>query len=302
MPVPAQRDQRPPTEVAVGVVWHDDGSVLLADRPAGKPYPGYWEFPGGKLEAGESPGDALNRELHEELGIEVQSSIPWFKLEFSYPHAFVRLHFRRVFDWKGAIHGREGQQWGFFRPGTLPPGALLPAAVPVWRTIGLPGTCVRSPGRLRSRAEALDWLHAALDRGASLFLWDEADLAADAERAIGALAWQWKARIFLPYTQERADAAPAAGISGLWLHGRQLHQFVRRPPWGWLAAQVETAGEVDLARRVACEFLWCPSTSTLAQLDCNCATYVEGEPGLDSLKQAWTAGAHGLVIRAIRGL
>jgi 8-oxo-dGTP diphosphatase len=72
---------RPVTEVAVGVLVQPDGCYLLAQRPAGKPYEGYWEFPGGKLEPGESVEAALARELHEELGIEVTASHRWHTLE-----------------------------------------------------------------------------------------------------------------------------------------------------------------------------------------------------------------------------
>ena len=82
-----------------------DGRVLLAQRPAGKPYAGYWEFPGGKLEPGETPRAALARELHEELGITVTRAAPWLTQEFVYPHAHVELNFFRVFDWDGRAGG-----------------------------------------------------------------------------------------------------------------------------------------------------------------------------------------------------
>ncbi|MBA2484433.1 MAG: NUDIX domain-containing protein, partial [Nitrosomonas sp.] len=76
-----------------------DGSFLLARRPEGKPYPGYWEFPGGKIETGESPLAALERELQEELGIHITLAYPWITRVFTYTHATVRLHFFRVTTW-----------------------------------------------------------------------------------------------------------------------------------------------------------------------------------------------------------
>src|SRR5206468_2527422 len=82
--------------VAAAVIMRHDGCVLLAQRPAGKPYAGYWEFPGGKLEIGESALAALERELHEELGITVTRAVPWMTQEFVYPHAHVELDFFRV--------------------------------------------------------------------------------------------------------------------------------------------------------------------------------------------------------------
>jgi len=126
------------TEVAVGVLIRADGAVLLADRPAGKPYAGYWEFPGGKIEPGESVADALARELREELGIAIAASLPWVTFEFDYPHAYVRLHFERVYDWRGTPHAREGQRLVFCHPGAGTPTPLLPAAVPALRWLQLP--------------------------------------------------------------------------------------------------------------------------------------------------------------------
>jgi len=99
-------DGRKVTEVAVGVLVQPDGRYLLAQRPQGKPYEGYWEFPGGKLEAGEGVEAALARELHEELGIDVTACERWRTLEHDYPHAYVRLFFCKVTAWNGDPVGR----------------------------------------------------------------------------------------------------------------------------------------------------------------------------------------------------
>lgn len=126
----AAPDGRPVTEVAVGILVQPDGQFLLAQRPAGKPYAGYWEFPGGKLEAGESVEAALGRELHEELGITIGDCERWRVLEHDYPHAYVRLHFCKVRAWAGELVGREGQAFAWqHRPVTVDP--LLPATIPV---------------------------------------------------------------------------------------------------------------------------------------------------------------------------
>ncbi len=98
---------RAPVDVAVGILIRPDGRLLLASRPAGKPYSGYWEFPGGKLEPGETVAHALARELHEELGVDIGPVFPWLVRVFDYPHALVRLHFCRVFEWRGELHARE---------------------------------------------------------------------------------------------------------------------------------------------------------------------------------------------------
>ena len=123
---------REPVDVAVGVLIAPDGTYLLTSRPAGKVYAGYWEFPGGKLEAGETVEQALRRELHEELGITIGPAQPWQQAEFDYPHARVRLHFCKVFDWAGALEMREGQAMAWQ---TLPADVtpVLPGTVPVLR-------------------------------------------------------------------------------------------------------------------------------------------------------------------------
>src|SRR5471030_1561726 len=107
---PSHYGERPITEVAVGVLVDPDGRFLLTSRPEGKVYAGYWEFPGGKLEAGETVEDALRRELVEEIGITIDAAVPWRVIVMDYPHARVRLNFCKVFDWSGEFEMREGQQ------------------------------------------------------------------------------------------------------------------------------------------------------------------------------------------------
>ena len=126
--------ERTPVEVAVGVLIARDGRFLLTSRPAGKVYADYWEFPGGKLEAGESVEDALRRELHEEIGITIghgpDAVQPWKQLVMDYPHARVRLHFCKVHAWTGQFEMREAQQMAWQ---TLPVDVVpvLPGTVPV---------------------------------------------------------------------------------------------------------------------------------------------------------------------------
>ena len=122
--------QRPVTEVAVGVLIDDEGRFLLTSRPAGKVYAGYWEYPGGKVEAGETIEQALRRELQEELGITITAAHPWQVLVMDYPHARVRLNFCKVYDWVGAFQMREQQQMAWQTlPVTVTP--VLPGTVPV---------------------------------------------------------------------------------------------------------------------------------------------------------------------------
>jgi 8-oxo-dGTP diphosphatase len=117
-------------EVAVGILIQPDGDFLLTSRPVGKVYAGYWEFPGGKLETGESVQQALRRELHEELGITVGTVQAWKSELMDYPHALVRLNFCKVFDWTGELQMREAQSfsWQSLPVNRVP---VLPGTVPV---------------------------------------------------------------------------------------------------------------------------------------------------------------------------
>jgi 8-oxo-dGTP diphosphatase len=116
-------------DVAVGVLIRGDGAFLLTSRPPGKVYAGYWEFPGGKLETGETVEQALRRELMEEIGVTIGAAHRWRDTLVDYPHALVRLNFCKVFDWQGELHMHEGQSYAWqtlpvqvqpVLPGTLP--------------------------------------------------------------------------------------------------------------------------------------------------------------------------------------
>lgn len=122
--------ERQVVDVAVGILIADGGQYLLTTRPPGKAYAGYWEFPGGKLEQGETVEQALRRELQEEIGVVVGAVQVWKQQLVDYPHALVRLHFCKVCDWSGLLQMQEGQNFSWERlPVTCTP--VLPGTVPV---------------------------------------------------------------------------------------------------------------------------------------------------------------------------
>jgi 8-oxo-dGTP diphosphatase len=125
-------DAAPPIDVAVGILMKPNGDVLLGSRPPGKPYAGYWEFPGGKVETGEAILEALKREFAEEIGVRIISAEPWCGVEHVYPHAHVRLHFFISREWQGEPRALEGQQLAW--QGQLQLEPILPATIPllVW--------------------------------------------------------------------------------------------------------------------------------------------------------------------------
>ena len=153
-----------PIDVAVGVLIREDGCFLLAQRPEGKPMPGYWEFPGGKLEAGESVFDALVREFDEELGVCITGAHPWAQRVVIYPHATVRLHFWRSFgrtnEWHRDPVSREGQAFRWEHIDRLTTDPWLQGALPVKRWMQLPEVYAIS----HAAAMGVDRFLARLDR------------------------------------------------------------------------------------------------------------------------------------------
>ena len=124
--------QRTPVDVAVGVLIDGEGRFLMTSRPTGKVYADHWEFPGGKLEVGETVAQALRRELNEELGIDIGEAHPWQVEMVDYPHALVRLHFCKVYEWAGEFDMREGQAMAWEQlPVQVRP--VLPGTIPVLR-------------------------------------------------------------------------------------------------------------------------------------------------------------------------
>ena len=127
--VPRSAD-RALVQVAVGVLIRGDDSFLLTSRPEGKAYAGYWEFPGGKLEVGETIAQALKRELQEEIGITIEDCMSWKTEQIDYPHALVQLNFCKVRRWSGELQMREAQLYAWQQlPVTVKP--VLPGTLPV---------------------------------------------------------------------------------------------------------------------------------------------------------------------------
>ena len=150
-------EAKPYLKVVVGVLLNGKGEVLLGQRPKGKPWEDWWEFPGGKIEDGETQAQALHRELHEELGIRVQTCTPWVTFTYEYPKTIVNLAFRRVTAWEGEPRGLEDQALAWTAPRDADAlGSLLPASLPPLRWLALPEQYVVSDIGAPEKAEA--WL------------------------------------------------------------------------------------------------------------------------------------------------
>ncbi len=206
----------PIVDVAAAVITRPDGQVLLAQRPSGKAYAGYWEFPGGKLEPGETPRHALDRELAEELGLTVRRAAPWLTQRFVYPHAHVELHFFRVFDWIGEPVGHDGQAFVWQTPGRFTVAPLLPANARVLRALVLPDVCGITMASDLGEAVFLERARIAFERGLRLVEFREKEWPEARQHALCAsllaLARPHGVSVLLNGSEERAREWGCAGV------------------------------------------------------------------------------------------
>ena len=241
--------------VAAAVLLRPNGQVLLAQRPPGKPYEGYWEFPGGKLEPGESARDALDRELLEELGIVVRDASPWFAQEFVYPHAHVELNFFRVYAWEGELTGHDGQAFAWQMPGRYDVGPLLPANTRILAALELPPVYGISDAEDSDEAQFLARAERAFTRGLRLVQlrdksWPLEQRMAFARRLVP-LAHAHGALVLWNGT---ADEARAAGCDGVHWPAAVLREATERPQGMLCAASCHDAGEIAHAGALALDF------------------------------------------------
>jgi 8-oxo-dGTP diphosphatase len=303
-------------EVVAAVLQRLDGSFLLAQRPAGKVYEGYWEFPGGKIEPGESAANALARELHEELGIDVTRAYPWLTRDYDYEHADVRLRFYRVTAWSGEMHGRENQQFAWQPRGGLNVSPVLPANGPILRALSLPQLYGISNAAEVGVETFLRRLEGALKRGLRLVQIREKTLSAEAltnltARAL-ALAKDHHAAVLL-----NGDAVTASrlGVHGVHLTSEKLMALATRPDHEWVGASCHTERELERAAALGLDFVVLGPVAETAShpgaallgwerfgtlvRDYPLPVYAIGGLRPEHLSDAWDAGAHG--IAAIRG-
>lgn len=308
-------------DAAVAILIRSQGSdasqVLLAQRPPGKPWAGWWEFPGGKVEAGETPLVALQRELQEELGITVTDAYPWLTRTFAYPEKTVRLHFFMVRCWHGEPYGREGQQMCWQNPHALTVSPMLPANEPILSALSLPTVYAISNMAEMGEAAFLSTLQAKLESGLRLIQLREkqlppAQLQALLDKLLQ-LAQPYQARVLLNSDSVSLDSAPASTVAhGLHLSSAALMRLQQRPA-GLCGASCHNVQELAHAQQLGLDFavvspvlptLSHPAAPTLgwavfADLlrDCSIPVYAMGGLSPADMVGAWQHGAHGLAMQ-----
>ena len=323
-------DTRRIIDVAVGVILRQDGKVLLGDRPMDKPWPGWWELPGGKIEPGESVIGALGRELNEELGIEVVRANLWVTYIHHYPTTTVRLVFCQVKEWCGEPQGLEGQHLAWSDPASAPMQfKLLPATLPPLRWLQLPEWYLISSAKSPENVPAfMEKLRTSLDKGIRLVQWREHDWPGgtdapslqDAMREALACCHAAGARLLINSRHPASWWQEADGVHLRAEQARSFHQS-KTPPIPnqhekLIGVSAHNIDEISIARELGADFAvlspvlptashpgeagmgWDSFARCLA--DAGLPIYAMGGLNRTHLEQARSLGAHG--IAGIRGL
>ena len=300
--------------MVAAIIYHDDGRFLLAQRPPGKVYEGYWEFPGGKVEPGETAPTALARELHEELGIEVRQAYPWIVRRHVYEHATVDLNFFRVTRFDGAPHGRENQAFVWQRIEALSVGPMLPANGPILAALALPDVYGITNASEVGFEVAANQIRSALAQGLRLVQVREpgmppAELARFAADVV-ALAHGHGAKVLV---NSDVSLARMCGADGVHLKANELMAAHRRPEFELVGASCHDVAELGKAVALGVDFAVlgpvAPTRShpdatalgfeTFASMIRGCAipVYALGGMSLGDLERAWQCGGHGIAMQ-----
>ncbi len=299
---------------AVAVLMREDGMVLLGNRPEGKPWAGWWEFPGGKIESGEAPIDALQRELDEELGVYATETYPWLVRTFDYPEKTVKLHFFIVKAWQGEPTGREGQQLSWQNPVGLTVEPMLPANTPILSALSLPSIYAISNLHEMGEVRFFEALETQLKLGLGLIQVREkqlnsADLILFSKKVI-ALAHRYNARVMMNASLE---SVLSAGADGIHLSSDALMTLIEKPEGLLVAASCHYVEEMAHAAKLNLDFVMLsPVLPTLSHPDAqgmgwevfanikqdySLPVYALGGMQHTELKSAWQAGAHGIAMQ-----
>lgn len=322
------------TEVAVAIFLEADGSFLLSSRPEGKPYPGYWEFPGGKIEPGESVRDALVRELTEELNVTITHAAPWFTFMMHYTHATVRLHCWRVTAWHDEMRGMEGQHFAWQRAEDLSKSALsvaptLPGCVPIFKALMLPPVYAITNTSEMGVEAYLQNLRTFSGENASKLpsnnefqLKNRVKMIQVREKAMSRDALSTFATEVIAIARENdmkvlvnSDIALAEtlGADGVHLTAAQLVTLDARPSLPLVGASVHSRAELERAAELKCDFAvlgavnatpshpgqapmgWAKFTETVIASPIPC--YAIGGLRISDLETAMAQGAHGIAMQ-----
>lgn len=307
-------------QVAVAILIKPNGEYLLASRPNGKGWAGWWEFPGGKIESGEQPAQALTRELQEELGITPTEIQPWLKRRYDYPATndaeakTVLLHFYFVKAWQGNLHALEGQQLAWQQPQKLSVSPVLPANAPIMHALALPA--IYAITNLAEMGEACFFqaLEKQLQNGLQLLQIREKQLSQSDLLRIAShvrdMAMPYQAKVLINHD---VVVAQKLGLDGVHLTSKDLLALDKKPDGLMVAASCHNQVELEKAQALALDFVTLsPVNKTLSHADAKVLGWDEfsalaadveipiyglGGMQLSDLGAAQTHGARGIAMQ-----
>ena len=314
------------THAAVGVIQHENGLVLLGERPPGKAWSGYWEFPGGKIELNETAEQALTRELQEELGVNVIKLYPWLTRTYDYEAKFdsdgklessaktVKLHFFIVTEWEGEPFGMEKQTISWQNPAKLSVTPMLPANAPILAALTLPN--VYAITNLLEMGEALFFkgLKAALEKGLMMILIREKQLSAEElflfSEQVMEIAEPYEVKVFIHTDLQLSETLNTAGVH---LSSKDLMALQSKPEGRLSGASCHNVEELVHAANLGLDYvLLSPVEKTESHNDAvplgwDCfaelikdyplPVYALGGMQPDTLDIARSYGAHGIAMQ-----
>lgn len=269
------------TEAAVGVIQKKNGLVLLAERPIGKPWSGYWEFPGGKIEENETPEQALKRELQEELGIHVTVLYPWLTRSYDYEAKYdalgnlessaktVKLHFFIVTEWKGDPLGLENQTISWQNPEKVDVAPMLPANAPIFTALTLaPIYAITNLAEL-GESFFFERLKCALDNGLKMIQVREKQLSYQDlslfARRIMEMATPYGVKVFV---NTEVHIALSLAMSGVHLSSFDLMKLQVKPENMLCGASCHNSQELAHAESLGLDYvILSPVQATLSHVD-----------------------------------
>lgn len=307
-------------QVAVAILIRPNGEYLLASRPNGKGWAGWWEFPGGKIESGETPENALIRESQEELGITPTQIQPWIKRRYDYPATHdaeaktVLLHFFFVHAWQGELQAREGQQFAWQHPRTLNVSPVLPANAPIMQALSLPPVYAISNVKEMGEEAFLQALATQLDQGLQLLQIRESQLNDTTLAQLSAQVLKqcapYDCRCLLNGSPEQAQQL---GFQGVHLNSQRLMALTQKPENLLVGASCHEAGQLEKVQTLQLDFaLLSPVLPTLSHPEATglgwekfaemlngleMPVYALGGMRLDHLAQAQACGARGIAMQ-----
>ena len=301
----------PIIEVVVAIIAKSDGSFLLTRRPKGKIYEGYWEFPGGKIEYGESRLSALSREIMEELGIQIELAYPWITRVHNYSHATIRLFFYRVEKWHGRPYANEGQDLSWQMADNIRVSPMLPTNLPVLQAFSLPPIYqITNAADLGMQGE-LNKLENLFNRGIRIIQIREPVMKRNELRLFAykvvEIAHCYDVKVLM---NGDAGLSREFGMDGVHLSSVELMAATSRPEANLCGASCHNMEELFQAERLNMDFVVLgPVLSTLSHpeatpigwrkfsmliRDFPLPVYALGGMCLEDLAIAWEHGGHGV--------